>query len=228
MCNPSTQDRQPAYGVSCCCGIVFFEKPLVFQHFHPGAACSNFMLKSFKTLKTLKNQCFYINLTPLMDLLRCLLEAMTGSKPLKNQGKTDDFTPFHILRLRYVLPSWAFRTSKPMKNKWNSYILEYLKPPCLASSGALGTPKPLKTNGFLSFSCWGPQIIWKTNGFLTFWSAWSIVPHLGGTNNKQKTMDFLLFQSWSFITTSAQPSPATAAAPAPAQTSPKPQPQPQP
>ena len=84
MCNPSTQDGIPAYCVFCCCGLVLLQKPSVFQHFQPGATWYNFMTKSIKTLKTFKNQCFFIILTPLMDGSRCLLEAMTCSKTIKS------------------------------------------------------------------------------------------------------------------------------------------------
>ena len=58
--------------------------PSVFQHFQGGATWYNVMKKSFKTLKTLKNQCFFIILTPLMDGLRSVLEAMTSSKTNKS------------------------------------------------------------------------------------------------------------------------------------------------
>ena len=45
--------------------------PSVFQHFQGGATWYNAMTKSFKTSKTLKNQCFFIILIPLKDGLRC-------------------------------------------------------------------------------------------------------------------------------------------------------------
>ena len=98
--------------------------PSVFQHFQGGATWYNVMTKSFKTLKTFKNQCFFIILTPLKDGLRCPQE----------------------LQLRHHL---ELQRPKTYENQWNSYDFQCF--PCPtgywdlmgspgASWGLLGPP----------------------------------------------------------------------------------------